>query len=228
MNAGLLWVSSSEAAAFVSGTVSRSVSTISRACGRPRATGCTPPPAFRACVRAVRFGHIRLMYACTTTFMTSSVTCAILYVGSSLVSQGSLTTGTLVSFLLYQYNLTGALSSIADIWSGMQEAIGSSRKIFSILDRQPALRNDGTSDNFFFIINVYCCIFPNCAIRFYSSIALLTRHSGRLAPRVRSHAAAGSSSGSKSSFFAGRIDVVNVTFAYPSRPEVSVKHFHLA
>ena len=56
---------------------------------------------------------------------------------------GSLTTGTLVSFLLYQYNLTGALSSIADIWSGMQEAIGSARKIFSILDRQPALRNDG-------------------------------------------------------------------------------------
>lgn len=83
------------------------------------------------------------MYACATTFMTSVVTCAILYVGNSLVSEGSLTTGTLVSFLLYQYNLTGALSSIADIWSGMQEAIGSARKIFSILDRQPALRNDG-------------------------------------------------------------------------------------
>ncbi len=93
--------------------------------------------------------------------MTSAVTCAILYVaaapflqgisvtasryvGSSLVSDGSLSTGTLVSFLLYQYNLTGALSSIADIWSGMQEAVGSARKIFSILDREPALRNDGT------------------------------------------------------------------------------------
>ena len=75
--------------------------------------------------------------------MTSAVTCAILYVGSSLVSDGTLSTGTLVSFLLYQYNLTGALSSIADIWSGMQEAVGSARKIFSILDREPALRNDG-------------------------------------------------------------------------------------
>ena len=99
------------------------------------------------------------MYACATTFMTSAVTCAILYVGSSLVSDGTLSTGTLVSFLLYQYvhnlpavcfcntltryNLTGALSSIADIWSGMQEAVGSARKIFSILDREPALRNDG-------------------------------------------------------------------------------------
>ncbi len=78
--------------------------------------------------------------------MTSAVTCAILYVGSSLVSEGSLTTGTLVSFLLYQYNLTSALSSIADIWSGMQEAIGSARKIFSILDRQPAMPNDGTGN----------------------------------------------------------------------------------
>ena len=88
------------------------------------------------------------MYACATTFMTSAVTCAILYVGSSLVSEGTLTTGTLVSFLLYQYNLTSALSSIADIWSGMQEAIGSARKIFSILDRQPAMPNDGASAQF--------------------------------------------------------------------------------
>jgi ABC-type bacteriocin/lantibiotic exporter with double-glycine peptidase domain len=97
-------------------------------------------------MQLAQFDDTLCMYACATTFMTSSVTCAILYVGSSLVGQGSLTTGTLVSFLLYQYNLTGALSSIADIWSGMQEAIGSSRKIFSILDRQPALRNDGTFD----------------------------------------------------------------------------------
>ncbi len=94
------------------------------------------------------------MYACATTFMTSAVTCAILYVGNSLVSEGSLTTGTLVSFLLYQYNLTGALSSIADIWSGMQEAIGSARKIFSILDRKPALRNDGASS-----VSLYFCRF---------------------------------------------------------------------
>ena len=95
------------------------------------------------------FCNILRIYACATTFMTSAVTCAILYVGSRLVSDGSLSTGTLVAFLLYQYNLTGALSSIADIWSGMQEAVGSARKIFSIIDRQPTMRNDGTSTLFF-------------------------------------------------------------------------------
>jgi ABC-type bacteriocin/lantibiotic exporter with double-glycine peptidase domain len=92
-------------------------------------------------VLSAAFAKSLRMYACATTFMTSAVTCAILYVGSSLVSDGTLSTGILVSFLLYQYNLTGALSSIADIWSGMQEAVGSARKIFSILDREPALRN---------------------------------------------------------------------------------------
>ncbi len=100
------------------------------------------------------FDDTMSMYACATTFMTSSVTCAILYVGSSLVSEGSLSTGTLVSFLLYQYNLTGALSSIADIWSGMQEAIGSARKIFSILDRQPALTNDGEQERHYYLFDV--------------------------------------------------------------------------
>ena len=33
-----------------------------------------------------------------------------------------------------------------------------------------------------------------------------------------------SSSSSSSALFVGRIDVVNVTFAYPSRPEASTSH----
>lgn len=48
VNAGSL-CGLSEAAAFVSGTVFRSVSTISRACGRPRAMGCTLLHFARAC-----------------------------------------------------------------------------------------------------------------------------------------------------------------------------------
>lgn len=166
------------------------------------------------------------MYACATTFMTSVVTCAILYVGNSLVSEGSLTTGTLVSFLLYQYNLTGALSSIVDIWSGMQEAIGSARKIFSILDRQPALRSDGT---FYFLLPLLETTFFILILRsFLLFVSSSSFFSGTLAPRVQSQNAmvtTGNSRG-KTPLFVGRIDVVNVTFAYPSRPEARQNHQH--
>jgi hypothetical protein len=59
--------------------------------------------------------------------------------------------------------------------------------------------------------------------------------SGTLAPRVRSQVGAGGLEGSKmmagdtgssssSALFVGRIDVVNVTFAYPSRPEACAQN----
>lgn len=56
--------------------------------------------------------------------------------------------------------------------------------------------------------------------------------SGTLAPRVRSQVGAGGLEGSKmmagdagsSALFVGRIDVVNVTFAYPSRPEACTQN----
>jgi hypothetical protein len=58
-------------------------------------------------------------YAVVTTALPSLVTALVLYVGGLLVQAGSLTSGTLVSFLLYQLNVAAAIGSMGDIFSGL-------------------------------------------------------------------------------------------------------------
>lgn len=83
-------------------------------------------------------------YAAITTWLPSGVTAAVLYVGCALIGTGSLSSGTLVSFLLYQLTLAGAFASLSDIWSGLQSAVGAADKIFAIMDRVPKMDMDGT------------------------------------------------------------------------------------
>lgn len=58
-------------------------------------------------------------YAVVTTALPSLVTALVLYVGGALVQAGALTSGTLVSFLLYQLNVAAAIGSMGDIFSGL-------------------------------------------------------------------------------------------------------------
>lgn len=66
--------------------------------------------------------------------------------------------------------------------------------------------------------------------KFFIASCSIIRCLGTLAPRIRSHVGSGSGvsglhnaisggGSNKPPLFAGRIDIVNVTFAYPSRPE---------
>jgi hypothetical protein len=82
-------------------------------------------------------------YAMITMFLPGAVTALVLYVGAALVGAGSLTTGSLVSFLLYQITLAGALASLGDIWSGLNSAVGAADKIFALIDRKPKVSQAG-------------------------------------------------------------------------------------
>ena len=85
-------------------------------------------------------------YAIFTTGLPSLVTVLILFVGAQLVqtsSKNAITAGVLVGLLLYQQQVTSAFGSLADIYTGLMSAVGSADKIFELLDRVPAVKQNG-------------------------------------------------------------------------------------
>ena len=85
----------------------------------------------RAKVRGVFFGAL--------TFFGFSGVVVVLWEGGRLVLAGQLTAGALVSFLLYALYVAGAVASLASLFGAYQEAAGAARRIFELLDTQPAV-----------------------------------------------------------------------------------------
>ncbi|XP_066215939.1 antigen peptide transporter 1 [Saccopteryx leptura] len=95
----------------------------------------------------------------------------ILYIGGRLVTSGAVSSGSLVTFVLYQMQFTTAVQVLLSCYPRVQKAVGSSEKIFEYLDRT-----------------------PSCPA------------SGVLSP----------------SHLEGLVEFQDVSFAYPSRPDVPV------
>ena len=83
-------------------------------------------------------------YAAMFVVLPNLVTAALLYAGGWLIFHGRVQREALVSFLLYQVSLTGSLASIADVFSGLMQAVGAADKIFRLIDREPEVKEQGT------------------------------------------------------------------------------------
>ena len=68
----------------------------------------------------------------------------LLFYGGHLVMKGDLTGGHLVSFTIYDMELGQSISDIGEIFTGLMEAVGASRKVFDFIEREPKIKNDGT------------------------------------------------------------------------------------
>jgi ATP-binding cassette subfamily B (MDR/TAP) protein 9 len=67
------------------------------------------------------------------------VTAVVLFYGGLLVRNGAMTSGQLVSFLLYLQSLSDAFGSIGYIFSSLTQAVGAADKVFELMHRQPKL-----------------------------------------------------------------------------------------
>ena len=73
----------------------------------------------------------------------------VLWYGGHLVIKGKVESGLLVSFLLYQFQLGenlrvsifvfdgDILQELGEVWNGLMQAVGASRKVFEFIDREP-------------------------------------------------------------------------------------------
>jgi ATP-binding cassette, subfamily B (MDR/TAP), member 9 len=68
------------------------------------------------------------------------------FYGGLLVRNGDITSGQLVSFLLYLSSLSDAFSSIGYVFSSLTQAVGAADKVFELMHRKPRLKRPTRSD----------------------------------------------------------------------------------
>uniref|UniRef100_A0A671W912 Transporter 1, ATP-binding cassette, sub-family B (MDR/TAP) n=1 Tax=Sparus aurata TaxID=8175 RepID=A0A671W912_SPAAU len=79
-------------------------------------------------------------YAASTwanSMATLALKVCILYYGGTLVTRGGVSSGDLVSFVLYELQFASAVEAIMREYPEVKKAIGASEKIFEYLDRKP-------------------------------------------------------------------------------------------
>ncbi|XP_021269147.1 antigen peptide transporter 1 [Numida meleagris] len=80
----------------------------------------------------------------TSGFSALALKMGILYYGGQLVAAGTVSTGDLVTFLLYQMQFTDVVEVLLRYYPTLTKAVGSSEKIFEFLDREPEVAPSGT------------------------------------------------------------------------------------
>lgn len=73
---------------------------------------------------------------------------AVMWYGASLVADGQMSVGELVSFVLYTTFIGGSIAGLGDIYSQLQKAIGSSERVLEIMDEEPEAEFGETSESF--------------------------------------------------------------------------------
>ncbi|MEM8566239.1 MAG: ABC transporter transmembrane domain-containing protein [Bacteroidota bacterium] len=61
----------------------------------------------------------------------------VMWYGASLVQEGSLTVGDLLSFILYTTFIGGSIAGLGDIYGQLQRAIGASERVIEIINEKP-------------------------------------------------------------------------------------------
>ncbi|XP_063794258.1 antigen peptide transporter 1 isoform X2 [Pseudophryne corroboree] len=81
-----------------------------------------------------------LAYGCTAvanSFSGLALKVAVLYFGGRLVTNGEVSGGALVSFVLYELQFTSAVEALLHSYPDVRKAVGSSEKVFEYMDRTP-------------------------------------------------------------------------------------------
>ncbi|KAI4881858.1 hypothetical protein NFI96_011953 [Prochilodus magdalenae] len=79
----------------------------------------------------------------TNSMSTLALKVCILYYGGQLVAGHDVSSGDLVSFVLYELQFTSAMEALMSYWPRVKKAVGASQKIFEYVDRQPDIPPEG-------------------------------------------------------------------------------------
>ncbi|CAF88941.1 unnamed protein product, partial [Tetraodon nigroviridis] len=79
----------------------------------------------------------------SSTLSSLAMKVCVLYYGGILVTRGDVSSGDLVSFILYELQFSSAVESVMTSYPKVRAAIGAAEKSFEILDRKPNVPADG-------------------------------------------------------------------------------------
>ncbi|MEP6985415.1 MAG: ABC transporter transmembrane domain-containing protein [Chloroflexota bacterium] len=91
----------------------------------------------RAFDAAIRLLRIRSLFGPLIAFLGFGSLALILWFGGREVIDGHLTGGQLIGFLFYGITVAGALGSLVNLYTSVQEALGATKRVFQILDTKP-------------------------------------------------------------------------------------------
>ncbi|NNF62858.1 MAG: ATP-binding cassette domain-containing protein [Acidimicrobiia bacterium] len=85
---------------------------------------------------ALKRARIRAFFTPIVTFVAFATLAVILWLGGRQVLAGDLSVGDLVSFLVYTLTVAGAIGTFSGLYGQLQEALGSTQRIFELLDEK--------------------------------------------------------------------------------------------
>jgi ABC transporter fused permease/ATP-binding protein len=83
----------------------------------------------------------RGLFMATLTFAGSVGIAIVVWSGGHQIVEGTLTAGSLVSFLLYTLMVATSLGSLAGLWGSLQSAAGATERLFQIVDEVPGIQD---------------------------------------------------------------------------------------
>lgn len=93
--------------------------------------------------RALKIAHKLIIswssFAAFNIFIGFLAIIAVLYFGGREVILGHMSVGTMMAYLLYLAFLGDALSSISNFWPSLNEALGSTERVFELLEEKPRI-----------------------------------------------------------------------------------------
>ena len=113
--------------------------------GEPRELDLYSGKIFAAFDTAVSLALVRGGFMAGVQFAGYLAVAGILWLGANMVIDSEITAGALTSFVLYTLMVSGALMSLAQMWSNLQRALGASARIFELLDEQPIVDDGETT-----------------------------------------------------------------------------------
>jgi subfamily B ATP-binding cassette protein MsbA len=90
---------------------------------------------------AIRRAVTRGLFSSISSFTVFAASVVVLWLGGRMVLAGTLSPGTLVSFLLYAGSAAGAVGGIGQLWGMYIESTGAAGRVFEILGARPNLRD---------------------------------------------------------------------------------------
>ncbi|KAM3595664.1 uncharacterized protein V6R79_000772 [Siganus canaliculatus] len=86
---------------------------------------------------------VRAIYLLARRMSGVAMQVLMLYYGRLFIQRGQMTTGNLVSFILYQSDLGDNIRMLFSIFGDMLNSVGAAGKVFEYLDRKPEVSTDG-------------------------------------------------------------------------------------
>jgi subfamily B ATP-binding cassette protein MsbA len=94
--------------------------------------------AFALAMRRVR---ISALFGPIVSFLGFAAVVAIFWFGGHEVLRGNLTAGQLFMFLVLTLTIAGSIGQFSGLWTGLQEALGATHRLFEIIDTVPTIQD---------------------------------------------------------------------------------------